>query len=71
MSLKMLDEKFARDQIFIQRNIFSWNMIFFYFLLFLRSVKPMQYFKQHGIFVILDEILHRFNKAFILLVHEK
>ena len=57
MSLKMLDEKFARDQIFIQRNIFS--------------VKPMQYFKQHGIFVILDEILHRFNKAFILLVHEK
>ena len=67
----MLDENFARDQIFIQRNIFSWNMIFFYFLLFLRSVKPIRYLIQHGIFVMLDEILHQFNKVFILLVHEK
>ena len=45
--------------------------LFFYFLLFLRSVKPIQYFIQHGIFVMLDEILHRFNKVFILLVHQK
>ena len=37
---------------------------FFFVLLFFRSVKPIQHFIQHGIFVMLDEMLGRFNKAF-------
>ena len=64
MSLKMLDEQFARDQMFIQHDFSSSNMVFS-FLLFLRSVEPIQHFIQHSIFVILDEMLDRFNKAFI------
>ena len=72
MNPKMLYEIFARDQIFIQQDFSSTNMIFF-FLLFLRSVKPIQHFIQHGIFVMLDEMLDRFNKAFrkFLNIHRK
>ena len=33
-------------------------------MLFLRSVKSIQHFIQHGIFVTLDEMLNRFKKAF-------
>ena len=40
MTLEMLYEKFAQDQISIQHNFSSFNMIF-PFLLFLRSVKPI------------------------------
>ena len=46
----MLDEKFARDQVFVQHDFSSSNMIFA-FLLFLRSVKPIQQFNHHGISV--------------------
>ena len=40
-------------------------MIFssFFLVLFLCSVKPIQHFIQHGVFVMLDEMLDRFNKA--------
>ena len=58
----MLYEKFAHDQIFIQIDFSSSNMIFSY-LLFLSFVKPLYHFIQHGIFVMLDEMLDRFNKA--------
>ena len=51
----MLDEKFAHDQVFIQHDFSASNMIFC--LLFLRSVKPIQRFIQHGIFVMLNEML--------------
>ena len=59
----MLDEKFALYRIFIRHDFSSSNYFFFIFLLFLRSVKPIQHLFQHGIFVMLDEILDRFNKA--------
>ena len=61
----MLNEKFARDQIFIQHDFSLSNMIFSFVLLFLRSVKPIQHFIQHDIFVLLDEMLDRFNKTLI------
>ena len=72
MSLNMLDETFALNQIFIQHNFSSSNMTFL-FLLFLRSVKPIQYFIQNGFFVMLDEMLDRFNKTFrkFLNIHRK
>lgn len=59
----MLDEKFVRDQIFNQDD-FSSSYMIFSFLLFLRSVKPIQHFIQHGICVLLDEMMNRFNKVF-------
>ena len=65
----MLDEKFACDQIFIQHDfssfimIFSFSFLFLFSLLFLRSVKPIQHFIQHGIFVMLDGMLDQFNKV--------
>ena len=45
----------------------------FFFFLFLRSVKPVRHFIEHGIFVMLDEMLDRFNKAFrkFLNIHRK
>ena len=61
----------SRSNFHPMQYIFMEHDFFFFFLLFLRSVKPIRYFIQHGIFVMLDEILHRFNKVFILLVHEK
>ena len=64
MSVKILDKKFARNQILIQHDFSSSNMIFSSFAI-LRSVKPIQHFIQHDIFVMLDEILDRFNKALI------
>ena len=43
---------------------FFFIQLFFLFLFaILRSVKPIQHFVQHGIFVMLDEMLDRFNKA--------
>ena len=71
MSPKMLYEIFARDQIFIQHDFSSSNIFFFF--LFLRSVKPVRHFIEHGIFVMLDEMLDRFNKAFrkFLNIHRK
>ena len=53
----LLAIKFSSNTIFLH---LAW---FFLFLLFLRSVKPMQHFIQNGIFVMLDEMLDRFNKA--------
>ena len=47
MSLKKLDQKFTRDQIFIQHD-FLHTTRFFYFLLFLRSVKPIQHFTNNN-----------------------
>ena len=44
-------EKFACDQILIQHDFSSFNMIFFIFLLLI----------QNGIFVMLDEMLDPFN----------
>ena len=64
MSVKILDKKFARNQILIQHDFSSSNMIFSSFAI-LPSVKPIQHFIQHDIFVMLDEILDRFNKALI------
>ena len=58
----MLDEKFARNQIFIKHDFSSFNMIFFFFLLFLLSLKPIQHYIQHGIFCMLDEMLHRLTR---------
>ena len=50
--------KFSSSTIcFIQR---SMN---FLFLLFLHQIKPIQCLIQHGIFVMLEEMLHRFIKA--------
>ena len=57
-------EKFVCYQIFIQNDFHLSNMTFSFFMLFLRSVKRNQHFIQHGIFVMLDEMLDRFNKAF-------
>ena len=51
----MLDEKFARDQIFISQFLFTQHD-FFFFWLSLRSFKPIQHFIQHGIFVMLGEM---------------
>ena len=50
LSLKMLNEKFGHNQVFIQHDFSSSSMIFS-FLLFLCSVKPVQHFIQHGIFL--------------------
>ena len=59
MSLKILNAKFGRNQILIQHEFSSTTKIFFFlsffffffFLLFLCSVKPVQHFVQHGIFL--------------------
>ena len=64
MNLKILNKRFACNQIFIQHDFSSSNMIFLP-LLILRSVKPIQHFIQHDIVAMLDEMLHRFNKALI------
>ena len=70
----MLDEKLACDQIFIQHDfssfIMSFSFSFFFSLLFLRSVKPIQHFIQHRIFVMLDEMLDQFNKVFTPGIYE-
>ena len=50
----MSDEKIARNQIFIQHHFSSSNMNFSFLL----------HFIQDGIFVLLDEMVDRFNKAF-------
>ena len=46
----MLDENFARDQIFRPKQLF-----FTFFLIFLSFVKPIRHLIQHGVFVMLDE----------------
>ena len=50
---------------FSSNTIFLHPTGFFLFLLFFRSVKSIQHFIQHGIFVTLGEMLNQFNKAFI------
>ena len=59
----MLDEMFDSDQTFIQHDFGSSN-IFFSFSQILQSVKPIQHFIQHAKFMMLDEMLDRFNLAF-------
>ena len=53
----LLAIKFSSKTIFLQS---TW---FIPFLLFLLSGIPIQQLIQHGIFVMLDEMLDRFNKA--------
>ena len=73
MILKMLDEKYARNQILLQPDFSSSNMISLFFLLFSRSIKSIQHFIEYDIFVMLDEMLDWFNKAFrkFLNIHRK
>ena len=59
----MLDEMFDSDQTFIN-TILAHPTYFFLFLQILRSVKPIQHFIQHAKFMMLDEMLDRFNSAF-------
>ena len=49
----MLDEKLARNQ----------KHYFFLFCYFCVAAKPIQHSIQHGIFVMVDEMFDRFNKA--------
>ena len=63
MTLKMLDEKFAQDQISIQHDFSSSNIIFPFFAIFAFCWTDPIF---HGIFVMLDEMLDGFNKVFIL-----
>ena len=73
MILKMLEEKYARNQILLQPDFSSSNMISLFFLLFSRSIKSIQHFIEYDIFVMLDEMLDWFNKAFrkFLNIHRK
>ena len=79
MNPRIWDEKFAHDQMFIQHDFSSFNMIFLfvcYFCVLLNRSNihsaaclcyntahavPISHCK-HGIFIMLDEMLDRFNK---------